>query len=425
MNWTRRDLLTGFGGAAVAAALGASVARADGGAESGSAAAADSPFLAARQKDFKFRDGWTYINGAYIHPMSLASSENVRRYSLSRLEPDGAAWDRIDIKAEFAALINAKPSEIAFVPNTTTGENLVANGLDLLDGRCNVVTDPLHFEGALIHLMEFEKRGLELRVVTPRERRVHLEDLERVIDRKTRLVELSHVAMLTGFQHDLKAVCDLAHSRGALVYADIAQSAGCTPIDVKAAGIDFCACSSFKWLMGDFGLGFVYAREDLFERVLKRSLCGYYQTSNMATHFLPYDEPASGPFSYELRGDATGYFELGSQANGAWAALSKSLPYIRQLGVENIEAHRQPLLKRLREEMPKLGFEPLTPDDSRSALISFAVKDAVPLAARLKDAKINVRLGRHFIRVSPSVYNDMSDIDRLLDTLGGRRAAKR
>jgi cysteine sulfinate desulfinase/cysteine desulfurase-like protein len=55
-----------------------------------------------------------------------------------------------------------------------------------------------------------------------------------------------------------------------LVYADIAQSAGCTPIDVKAMGLDFCACSSFKWLMGNFGLGFLYAREDLLERPIRR-----------------------------------------------------------------------------------------------------------------------------------------------------------
>ena len=61
--------------------------------------------------------------------------------------------------------------------------------------------------------------------------------------------------MYNGFQHDLKAVCELAHAHGAYVYADIVQSAGAMPIDVRASGVDFCACSSFKWLMADFGLG--------------------------------------------------------------------------------------------------------------------------------------------------------------------------
>ncbi len=415
MDLTRRHLLAGFGGLAVTGALGSPVT-----AEPDEVARQADPgsLQGPRKSDFGIREGHAYINAAYIHPMSIASSENVRRYAHSRLEPDGEPWDRIDIKAEFAGLINAKPSEIAFIPNTTTGENLVSKGLNLLEGGCNVVTDALHFEGALIHLEELRKRGLDLRVVMPRDRRIHLGDIERLVDRKTRLVELSHVAMFTGFQHDLRAVCDLAHAKGALVYADIAQSAGCTPIDVKAAGVDFCACSSFKWLMGDFGLGFLYAREDLLGRVLQRSHYGYYQASTMATHFLPFDSPGTDPLTYELRSDATGYFEVGSQANPAWAALSKSLPYIRQLGVSNIEAYRQPLLRKLRTEMPRLGFEPLTPDDSKSALISFSVKDTSPLAERLQKAKINVRLGPHFIRVSPSVYNDMADIERLLDVLG-------
>ncbi len=361
--------------------------------------------------------GHTYINCAYTHPMTVASAENVKRYALSRSQPGGEGWERLDVKAEFAALIHAKPSEIAFASSTSAGENLVINGLGLPAAGGNVVTDALHFEGALIHLEALQKQGLELRVVKPRAWRIDTGDLERVVDRKTKLIELSHVAMFTGFQQDLKAVCDLAHANGALVYADIAQSAGCTPIDVKATGLDFCACSSFKWLMGDFGLGFLYAREDLLERAIRRSQYGYYQTKSMATHFLPYDEPGSDPITYELNATATGYFEVGTQANAVVAALSKSLPYLRKLGVENIEANRQPMLQRLHKEMPRLGFEPLTPADSKSALITFAVKDVAPYADRLKAANVNVRLGRHFIRLSPSVFNDMADIERFLEAV--------
>jgi selenocysteine lyase/cysteine desulfurase len=349
--------------------------------------------------------------------MSLASAENVQRYVRTRSTPDEGQWERIDIKAEFAALINAKPSEIAFIPNTTTGENLVVNGLGLLRSGGNVVTDALHFEGALIHLKALQQQGLDVRTVMPRDWRIDMRDLEKVVDRQTKLIEISHVAMFTGFEHDLKAVCDLAHAHNALVYVDIAQSAGCTPIDVKASGVDFCACSSFKWLMGDFGLGFLYVREDLLGRIVGRSQYGYYMAAKMATHFMPYDPPGREPLTFELGSNATGYFEVGSQANAAWASLSKSLPYIRRLGVENIESYRQPMLRRLQSEMPALGFEPLTPADSKSALITFAMKDASPVQQRLKRARINVRVGEHFIRLSPTVFNEMSDIDRLLEAL--------
>lgn len=416
MSLTRRDLLAGIGSLAVSSTVESGVsAQAS---KPGTAASAP-PLTLPRKTDFAIGAGDTYINCAYIHPLSIASAENVQRYARARSRPDGEEWQRIDIKAEFAALINAKPSEIAFIPNTTAGENLIVNGLGLPGSGANVVTDALHFEGALIHLKALQRDGLDVRTVVPRDWRIDLRELEKVVDRKTKLVEVSHVAMFTGFQHDLKAVCDLAHAHGAFVYADIAQSAGATPIDVKATGLDFCACSSFKWLMGDFGLGFLYVREDLLGRIVRRSQYGYYMASRMETHFLPYDAPGPAPLTFELREDATGHFEIGSQANGAWASLSASLPYIRRLGVENIEAYRQPMLRKLQKEMPRLGFEPLTPADSQSALVTFAMKDAGPVQERLKRARINARVGRNFIRLSPSVFNDMTDIDRLLDALGG------
>jgi selenocysteine lyase/cysteine desulfurase len=325
------------------------------------------------------------------------------------------------VRTDFARLINAKPDEIAFVPNTSTGENLVVNGLRIPEraqSGINVVTDALHFEGALIHLDALHReRGLEVRTVMPKDYRIEIADLERVIDRNTALVEVSLVAMYNGFQHDLKAVSDLAHAHGAYVYADIIQGAGAVPIDVQATGVDFCACAGFKWLMSDFGLGFLYAREGLLDGVVHRSQWGYHSASAMATHFLPYDPPADRFFTWDAGKDAGAWFEVGSRANGALAALGVALPYILSIGVENIVAHRQPLLRRLREEMPRLGFEPVTPPETTSPLSTFATPNGRDVAARLRDARVNARVASNYIRLSPSVFNDMTDIERLLEAL--------
>jgi selenocysteine lyase/cysteine desulfurase len=385
------------------------------------------PSAFPRKADFAIPAGLTYINGAYTHPMPLVAAAAMRRYADAR-----AAFQTDDVtsgatssgvKAAFASLINAKPSEISFIPNTSTGENLVVNGLEIAEqaGRgINVVTDALHFDGSILNLQLLKRdRGLDLRIVMPRDNgaRIDLKDMEKVIDRKTRLVEVSLVAMYNGFQHDLKAVCDLAHANGAYVYADIIQAAGASPIDVKATGVDFAACASFKWLMADFGLGFLYAKEELLDRVVHRSQRGYHSTRDIATHFLPYDPPAPTPFTWELGTDASSYFEVGSNAWGPIQALSQSLPYIQQLGVANIEAWRQPMLARLRDEMPRLGFTPVTPAGTRSALLTFTFKDRAPIVEKLRKANVNVRVGQNFIRLSPSVYNDMADIERLLAAL--------
>jgi selenocysteine lyase/cysteine desulfurase len=376
-----------------------------------------------RKSDFTIPDGVTYLNGAYMHPIPNVVRAAVREYNDRRagFTTQTSADPQISsrVKADFARLINAEPSEIAFVPNTSTGEVLVVHGLGIPAKGGNVVTDALHFEGAIVHLESLKRdHGLDVRMVMPRDWKINLADLERVVDSNTRLIELSLVTMYNGFQADLKAVCDLAHAHGAYVYADIIQAVGAVPIDVKASGVDFCSCSGFKWLMGDLGLGFLYARGDLLGRAVQRTQVGYHSASRYATHFLPYDPPSSAPFSWALGESATSYFEVGSVSGAARAALGAALPYLSGLGVERIEAHRQPLLKRLRDELPRLGFECVTPEGTKSPIITFTMANGESVRARLQRAGVDARVAVNWVRFSPSVYNDMADIERVLTALG-------
>ena len=426
MSINRRDALKGMGGLAAAAAFGKLDAQLPPVPSTQLGTAVELP----RKQDFGIAEGYTYINAAFTHPMPKVTVEATRRYAEGRNQlgaaPAGAGGDgrgsRPDPRALFAELINAKPTEVAYVPNTSTGENLVVNSL-LLDRKFdgNVVTDWLHYDGALVHLLELKKQGLDVRIVKPtKEFRIDLKDLERVVDGKTKLIELSSVAMYNGFQHDLKAVCDLAHAHGAYVYADIIHSAGAEPFDVKASGVDFAACSSFKWLMGDFGLGFLYAKEELLPKIA-HSQIGYYQLASMAGHYPPFDpEAESTPVTWSHRSDARGAFEVGTIGGAIAAGLAASLTYIKELGVANIHTYRQPLLKKLRDEVPRIaGFALVTPPESTAGVITFARKDVGTgeLPRKLQAARVNVRFSRHWMRLSPSVYNDMNDIDRFLEAL--------
>lgn len=122
--------------------------------------------------------------------------------------------------------------------------------------------------------------------------------------------------MYNGFQHDLKAVCDLAHAHGAYVYADIIQGVGAVPLDVRATGVDFAATASFKWLMGDFGLGFLFVREELLGRVIRRKHWSYGSSPDTEVHLSPLDPRIHTPVTWTPGGDATSYFQLGTMANG-------------------------------------------------------------------------------------------------------------
>ena len=413
---TRRELLASVGGLAVAAALPAGLGA------SGAAPTRPSQAAFPRKDDFDIPGGITYLNGAYMHPMPTVVRDAVRDYVDRRAGFTTRTSDDPNIsatvKTAFARLINAEPDEIAFVPNTSTGEVLTVHALGIPETGGNVVTDALHFEGAIVHLQSLARRSdLEVRIAMPRDGRIALDDLDQLIDRETRLVELSLVTMYNGFEHDLKAVCDLAHSRGAYVYADIIQGVGAVPLDVRETGVDFCACSGFKWLMADLGLGFLYARKELLGTAVRRPQVGYHSVSSYGTHFLPYDEPGDAPFSWELGDSASAFFEVGSVSGAARAALAASIPYLLDLDVAAIQRHRQPLLDRLRDEMPRLGFECVTPEGSTSPIITFTMPDGDPVRARLAAAGVDARVADTYVRFSPSVYNDMADVERALEAL--------
>jgi selenocysteine lyase/cysteine desulfurase len=288
-------------------------------------------------------------------------------------------------------------------------------GVPRIEG--NVVTDALHYEGSTYLYRSLQAQGLDVRFVRPREGRIELADLEKATDRNTKLIAISLVSYLNGFQHDLKSVCDLAHSRGAYVYADIVQAAGAMPIDVRASGVDFCACASYKWLMGDMGLGFLFVREALLDKVIRRAQFGQRQISHYKAHIFPYDQTAEGAANWEQLPDASGHFEVGTISETTVACLNHSLPYIERLGVEKIQAHAQSLITRLQKEVPRLGFPSATPPETKSPIVSFVVKDPKAVAARMEKANIDVKFDQHLMRVSPSAYNDQNDIDRLLNAL--------
>jgi len=363
----------------------------------------------------------TCLNNARWHPLSLGAKKAIVDYldykaSGGGSVPQYSAQQQEKVKQLYAKLIGAHSSEISFVPSTLAGENLIVSALGLPAIGGNVVTDALHFEGSLYLYGELERQGLDVRMVKQRDGRIPVGDLEKKIDSNTKLVAVSLVSMVNGFEHDLQAVCERAHAHGAYVFADIVQAAGAVPLDVHACGVDFCAGASYKWLMGDMGLGFLYVKEELIER-LRRPQYGYRQLSEMTYHVFPYDPEGARLFDWKQKSDAAGHFEVGTVSNTTVAALSYSLEWLQQIGVDVIQAQRQPLLQRLQKEMPRLGFEAMTPGESTSPIVAFAIKDTERIARKLTDAKIDIAVYPHRVRISPSVYNNLADVDALLNCL--------
>jgi selenocysteine lyase/cysteine desulfurase len=180
--------------------------------------------------------------------------------------------------------------------------------------------------------------------------------------------------------------------------------------------VDFAATSSPKWLMGDFGLGFLYVREDPLPRLI-RTHWSYESASDTDFHLSPTDLQTPMPVAYTPGADATRYFQPGTMASAVAAALDVSIGYIQKLGVANIQRHRQPMIDQLQAGLPRLGFIPQTPSGSTSPIVTFAHNDVDTITRKLRNARVDVRVAQYWMRVSPSVYIDLQDINRLLDAL--------
>jgi selenocysteine lyase/cysteine desulfurase len=360
----------------------------------------------------------TYMNSAAMHPLGTFAARAIEQGVAYRLHGGGGgradfgADKQQDLKRRYGQLIGATPAEIAYTANTSDGENIVVMGLDLPKRGGNIVIDELHFTTSLYMYKELEKKGVQLRIVKHRNWAIDPNDMDRAIDRNTRLVSLALVSNVNGFMHDAKAVSALAHARGAYLFADIIQAAGAVPIDMRALGIDFASAGTYKWLMGERGLGFLYVREDLQGTVLPTTRYGHRQVTNFNRAELTW-EPLPGAAKYETGG-------IGVLLA---ACVSEGIDYVQKLGLDKIRAHARQLTDRLQTELPPLGYQPLTPRGTETPIVAFELKDAAATAKALLDAKVagTIIANENRLRLSVSVFNTHDDIDRVVAGLGGRR----
>lgn len=367
---------------------------------------------------------YVYLDSGSTHPMPLGAKAALEEYLRYKTRDGLWAGYSMDAKekavlAGFGALVGASPDELTFTQSTTMGENLILQALGFPATGGRIVTDALHFFGSFYTYGELGKAGVDV-VTLPMtaEGRIDMAAMAAAVNDKTRLVSISHVSTTNGFEHDLKAVCDLAHAHGAYVYADIIHGAGSTPLDLRAAGVDFAASSSYKWLMGDFGLGFLYVRKEVQEK-LTRPWWGYHQVGGrFVTHVFPFDPPGQTVADYGYAPGTAGQFAMGTTSWTGVVQLEHSLGYIRDLGVANIQAYRQPMIDAIQTELRRRGYQPLTPLGSRTPLVAFVLKDArAKLGDLLTKNDLRLTVSANRFRVSLSVFNDMNDVDKLLAVL--------
>jgi selenocysteine lyase/cysteine desulfurase len=406
MNFSRRDFM---GLATAAIASGASQpAR-------GSQASGDDDPLGCRQ-DFPVLEKWTYLNSPYIAPSPQSVVNAAIAFDQSKASDPISLGSMLEetgiLRRRFAELVNAEPGEIGLLSTTSEGENVVTAALDLRPGD-NVVIDDLHYETTVLLYNDLVKsKGIDLRVVTNVDGVALPDAFARLVDARTRILSVSWVSHQNGYRHDLARLADLAHSHNAYLYVDAIQGIGTMQLDVKKAGVDFFTAGGYKWLLGGFGVAPFYVREELLDQI-DMDRIGWRQLES---------EPEPGRYRFYRDARKYGY---ATPAFGSIYQMRAGLDYLSGIGVDRIEGHAIPLANLLNGELRALGFNVLTPEGNESTIVAFehgVRPDDAAAAFDQAGVKISLREQGSQIRAGVALFNNRSDIDKLLEVARSLRA---
>lgn len=311
-----------------------------------------------------------------------------------------------------AQIFHCHPGEIAMIPNTTSGINLIANGLHWHKGE-NVIIPDNEFPANVYPWLALQVDGVEIRRVPTRRGVFGPGDIEKLIDSKTRLISVSHVGYASGFRADLGGIADVAHKHGVHFVVDAAQSAGALDIDVKALNIDALACSGWKWLMGPIGTGLLYCSNDFCEKVHPL----FAGAGSMI--FEEYDPPVF-PFVYN-KGAAR--FECSSLNILAISGISEAAKNIHQMGLKDVEKRVLENIALLYDGLGALGFEFYFDGDVRTEARCGIISVKHPKVATkelkeyLADNNVESSAWYGYLRFSPHFYNTTAELEQVLALL--------
>ena len=388
----------------------------------------DSPRLAKALRQESYRDLFPrlehdiFLNAAGGSPLSSFSEEAVQLYLEFWKHGGSEGRDSVlrdvntSIRREFAALVGAEESEIGLVHCTKEGEQIVLDGLNPWNKGGNVVTNVFHFSGSLHNYVGHQKAGRDVRIVRSNGWDLEPQMMLDAIDEATRLVSVTLLSNVNGRIEDVKAIADRAHEVGAYVYADIIQAAGIYPVDLNKLNVDFAACSSYKWLFGPHGVGFLYVRKELQGSALSDRL----YPGHVRHLFPPWSEGADEGFSFSGPVDARRY-EPGHHGYLGYAAVLAALRFIREAGVEKLLEHCVGLNRQLLNQLDLNAYLCISPLPIQTPIIAFENGDR-DLIPELVKQNLFISVSERQMRISPGIYNNEDDINRLAQLLN--RAAR-
>ena len=313
----------------------------------------------------------------------------------------------------------ASIDEIIFTYGTTDSINLVSNtfGRKFIGEGDEIIISTLeHHSNIVSWQMLCEEKGCILKVIPINDAgEILLEEYEKLLSEKTKLVSIVHVSNALGTINPIKEVIEKAHAVGAKVLIDGAQASSHIDLDVQELDADFYALSAHK-LFGPTGMGVLYGKRELLEAMPP------YRGGGEMIKEVTFDKTTYADLPYK--------FEAGTPNIADVVAFKFALDYIQEIGKSNIAAYENELLKYATEKLEQIdGLKIIGKAKEKVSVVSFTLENIHPqdIGIILDQQGIAVRTGHHCTqplmqrfgipgtaRASFSVYNTFEEIDALV-----------
>lgn len=359
---------------------------------------------------------FTFLDSAAQPPLAVPIRKRLDDFydtiEFSRFESTKELFAAIEsVRGKLAKMFGCDPGEIGLISNTSYGINIAAWGLDLKEGQSILLPD-IEFPANVYPYLKLRDNGINVKFFETRNRIIDLEDIEKNLTDDVRLLSISWVQFMNGARNDLDAIGRICSERGVFLCVDGIQGAGNIPLDFSRTKVDLFSAGAEKWLLTPWGIGFCYlaARSD---HLIKDYYCGWLGV-DWGSEFSSLID-FSKPFK---KGAAR--FETGTYPYQKIAAFDTALDILMEVGVDNIFAHNKLLLDRLIAYINDSDYYKLQSpleDSKRSSIISFTCDNLKELGRVLADRRILVSVREGGIRVAVHLYNNMDDIECLIEAL--------
>ena len=360
-------------------------------------------------------------NSLMAEPVRAAIERHLRGRTSGRGDKTEMVATVNRARASFASLIGAAAEEVAITKNVSDGLNLFGASLPWQSGD-NVVLCPAleHPNNIYLWYSLVRTHGIEVRPVAPEDGHIPVAGMAAAMDERTRLVTIPSITFAPGFVTDMKAIAAAARNVGALTLVDAAQSVGAHRTDVDDLGIDALAVAAQKALLSVYGFGFLYVRREVAETLTPVHVARF--GIELDAHETAYSDDELRFRPGALRFDVGNYNYLGA------AATDAALDLLGGWGVARIEAHVRALAASMVDGLLDLGLPVVggRPGPHLAHIVSvgesgggrhYTADDPAmnSLHDHLTAAGIRLAIRTGMLRFSIGVYNDQSDIDRVVE----------